>query len=455
LSDQSEGVSREGLSKSKFFGQKGDVRSVDPQRDWKTLVSFLPRNFEQLAVEHGLLNLQWPNAKVRSAEDLLRFILLHAGADLPLRQTVATIAESGGPELTAVALHQKMRRAQPYLASLVAEMTSDEEREAVPERWAGYEMLCLDATVVCGPGAVGTDARIHAVLRLHDLRVCDVHVTGAVEGETLRRFMWLPDQLVIVDRGYSTPSGVAHVVNEGADVLVRLNRGALPLLDSKDETLNPLAWSRTLTGQRVGERVARVVHRNGKSLQVVEGRLIAVRLPEKEAEEARERVRREYGRSTSAEQLEAAGYVMLFTTSPSNRLSASRCINAYRLRWQIELQFKRWKSLCHFDRLPNYRDDTIRSWLTAKVLLAMLLDRIASADVSGPRSSLARQPWKLTAIIWPLILSALLPLRLAHAADRMPAIADRLDALDGNDIHDRQIVLARKRFGQERGELPR
>jgi len=39
---------------------------------------------------------------------------------------------------------------------------------------------------------------------------------------------------------------------------------------------------------------------------------------------------------------------------------------------------KRWKSLCHFDRLPNYRDDTILSWLYAKLLLALLMHRMVS-----------------------------------------------------------------------------
>src|SRR6202789_371925 len=172
-----------------------------------------------------------------------------------------------------------------------------------------------------------------------------------------------------------------------------------------------------------------------------------MRLPEKEAEEARGRVRREHGRSVTAEQLEAAAYVMLFTTVPSSRLSASRCVDAYRLRWQIELQWKRWKSLCHFDRLPNYRDDTILSWLTAKVLLGLLLERVASGGTTTTTNPLARQPWKMTAIVWPLIVAALLPLRLAHAAERLPAIADHLDLLDGEiEMAARQVEWFRKRF---------
>jgi IS4 transposase len=59
-------------------------------------------------------------------------------------------------------------------------------------------------------------------------------------------------------------------------------------------------------------------------------------------------------------------------------MPTAMCLQLYRLRWQVELAFKRWKSLCHFDRLPNYRDDTILSWLYAKLLLALLMHRMVS-----------------------------------------------------------------------------
>jgi hypothetical protein len=424
-------------------------------KDWNTLLSYLPRDYEQLALDHRVLNTQWSNAKVTDAKTLLRLILLHVGADMPLRQTVALIAESGGPKLTQVWLHKKMRKAQPYLADMVKRMVSDVGKQATPERWAGYEMVCLDGSTVSSPGSEGTDARIHCVVRLHDLRISDVRVTDSSEGETLRRFIWEPGQLVIVDRGYSNAPGIAWTVDHGADVLVRVNRGALPLHDSDAESIDILDWCRDLPGHRAIERSVTIAYVVGKLRRELKGRLIGFRLPDDEAKEARERVRREEGPSVTAEHLEAAEYVVLFTTAPTERLSAARCIEAYRLRWQVELQFKRWKSLCHFDRLPNYLDATICSWLTAKVLLGMLLDKFGSvaSSQSATKRPLARQPWQLTSIMWPLIVAALMPIGLATAVERVESIVNYLDALD-TPCDSRQVESFRNRHYNGVGAPP-
>jgi Transposase DDE domain len=309
--------------------------------DWDALLSMLPPDFEALAAEHGQINAQWPNAKIGSASMLLRFIFLHVGADLPLRQTVALIAESGGPKLSAVRLHHRMRRAQPYLAALVARLMPS--TGATPERWGGYEMVCVDATTVSGPGADGTDLRLHTVLRLHDLGIVTAHVTGNVDGETFKRFAWTKGQLVIGDRGYSNPPGVAHVVDQGADLLVRVNRGALPLMRPDGTEIDVLEWVRGFGGHAAVETDARVVLREGKTDKItrtIAGRLIGRKLPPAAAERARQRARREHGPSVAADLLDAAGYIVLFTTAPAKRMSPARCMDAYQLRWQIELQFR-------------------------------------------------------------------------------------------------------------------
>src|SRR5664279_4230917 len=90
--------------------------------DWGAIAAHLPRDYERLAAQHKQLQTQYGNAKITTAECLLRFILLHVGANLPLRQTVALVAEAGGPSLSAMRLHMKMRRAAPYLQALVERM---------------------------------------------------------------------------------------------------------------------------------------------------------------------------------------------------------------------------------------------------------------------------------------------------------------------------------------------
>lgn len=346
-----------------------DVTSI---QGWQSIEAELPEDFDVLAKRHKVLEVQYGEAKITTARELLRLVLLHAGADLGLRQTVTLMAEGGGPEVSHVTLHKKMRLAAPFLRALVAELAGDSD--ATPERWAGYEVVLVDGSSFCGPRAETTDARVHLQLRLADLEILSATMESRGIGESFKRFTWRPGQLAVGDRGYCNPPGIAYVVKQGADVLVRVCRGTLPM-STGGESLVLMDWLRALRGHAPHERRVVIEHEQRQ----IEGRLIAVRLPAAEAEKARARVRREFGGKTKALDLEAAQYVVVFTTVAPSRMPAPMCIALYRLRWQVELAFKRWKSICHFDRLPNYRDDTILSWLYAKLLLALIMHRMTSA----------------------------------------------------------------------------
>jgi hypothetical protein len=233
----------------------------------------------------------------------------------------------------------------------------------------------VDGSSFCSPGADGTDARIHLQLRLADLAILSVSADDRSVGESFKRFPWHAGQLALGDRGYANPPGIVSVVEQGADVLVRVNRSALPMYSPQGERVDLMAWIHSLRGFAPRERPVLVRARDSDT--EVRGRLIAYRLPEAQAEKARAWVRREHGAKASATDLEAASYVIIFTTVPAERMSIAMCLELYRLRWQVELAFKRWRSLCHFDRLPNHRDDTILTWLYAKLLLAVLMQRMA------------------------------------------------------------------------------
>lgn len=411
-----------------------DLTSTD---GWRTIEAELPEDFEQLAKEHKVLEVQYGGAKITSASDLLRLILLHAGVDLGLRQTVALLAESGGPRVSHVTLHKKMRLSASYLRTLVGRLAQGED--AAPERWAGYEVVVADGTTFCSPGAETTDARAHLQLRLADLKILGVVVADRSVGETFKRFEWRKGQLAVGDRGYCNPPGIAHVVDQGGDVLVRVNRGTLPMSTPAGERIALPDWLRGMRGHAVHERAVTVhVREDNRDLR---GRLIAMRLPAAQAEKSRAWVRRELGSKATPTDMEMAQYVVVFVTVPASRMSAAMCVALYRLRWQVELAFKRWKSLCHFDRMPNFRDDTILSWLYAKLLLALLMHRMSSGTRAlFPRSKTKPRwnsmPWKVVSILWPAIVAALLPLDLRALVSRLPQLLVHFAAMDA-PRHDR------------------
>ena len=109
-----------------------------------------------------------------------------------------------------------------------------------------------------------------------------------------------------------------------------------------------------------------------------------MRLPKDKAKEAQKRVRREHGKSITKEMLEAANYVVVFTTAPSSRLDTVKVLELYRLRWQVELFIKRDKSIGDLDGVPNFKPETIYSWICAKTLLLLIARKIASSRVAIP-----------------------------------------------------------------------
>ena len=353
--------------------------------DWEFFLAQLPSGWRELAVESGLIQPQPPqlNAKVTDIEPVLRLILHRAGLEASLKMTTGEAAAAELINLSSVALHKWERKLAPYLASLSAQM-SDASQHFAPPRWSGYDVFVVDGSTVTRPASKGTTARLHYVLRLATLDFVRSIVTDEHDGETLRLHEQVaaPDQLWVADRVYANPPGIGAIVSKGAAVLVRYNRGALPLYDIQGERFDVLGHVRTVQTAGASDEWRVWVHPPQGA--PIRGRLCAVRLPDDKVEEARERLRREYGQHASAEGLEAAAWMMVFTTVPRSRMKVRRVLELYRARWQVELELKRDKSIGGLDMLPNFRDDTITTWLQAKLLLQHVAKKITSQAKAVP-----------------------------------------------------------------------
>lgn len=345
----------------------------------------LPPTWRALAAQHGAVPARRPvGAKVTDAATPLRMVLQHIGANTSLKTTAAMAATAGLIDVSAVSIHKWMEKFAPFLESLLLALTGAAEQFAAP-RWAGYDVFLVDATAVSRPGSKGLTGRVHYALRLTTLHPVQIDVTDHRGGETFRRFHRFarPGELWIGDRGYANPPGIAALATKGAAVMVRINRGSLPLYDEAGTRLDVsenLADHLTTIGE-AREWPAWVQPERGERIR---GRVCAVRLPPDKAAEARARLRRENGNNVSAESLKMANFVAVFTTVPPDRLTTARVLELYALRWQIELSIKRDKSIAGLDHLPNFRTDTIRSWILGKLLLIQIAHKIATPDVAVP-----------------------------------------------------------------------
>ena len=352
------------------------------REDWQVLQSLFPAGWEELGRSSGAVT------RLRgfdSLNDLFRALLLHVGCGWSLRETAVQAKLAGIADVSDVTLLNRLRQSEEWLRQLCQQLWKDNGVNLEPAV-KGQPVRILDATVVKEPGKTGGQWRIHYSMRLPSLECDQFEITpveGKGTGEGLGRFKFQSGELVLADAGYSQAPGIAKVVGQGADLCVRLNRRTLPLRDEKDRVF-PLS-NKLKTLRRAGDMAEwRVWVPSGE--QRIAGRICAVRKSEEAIERAHRRLARkqQLGKkgSDTPENQEYACYVLVFTTLPKNRASTKQVLECYRLRWQIELTFKRFKSLIQLGHIPKHDAQSSRAWLYGKLFIALLsqkLIRVGSA----------------------------------------------------------------------------
>lgn len=115
--------------------------------------------------------------------------------------------------------------------------------------------------------------------------------------------------------------------------------------------------------------------------QRIRCRLIAVHVPPGAAEERRRKANRRQlskGKKYTKKYLSFLNWSVFVTNVPDTMLSARQVIAFYRIRWQIELIFKFWKSLCGFKKISAVRPERILTELYAKLLIAVLANYLTA-----------------------------------------------------------------------------
>lgn len=178
--------------------------------------------------------------------------------------------------------------------------------------------------------------------------------------------------LLLEDMGFLSGDRLQGYIDQGVYVVTRIPAWTA-VFDEEGRRIDLVKQLLKAKGWRY-ERQVQVMH--GHKVKV---RLLAVRLPDEEAEKRRQRVIREAkqrGRKVSEKKLQLCEWNILVTNAPAELLTAEDAGVVRRVRWQIELVFKVFKSEGKIDQTRSEKPWRVLCELYAK-LLAMVVQQWA------------------------------------------------------------------------------
>jgi hypothetical protein len=326
---------------------------------------------------------------VRSALDLLRLVLSYCLGDQGFRLTAAWASAVGLADISDVAVFYRLQRCGDWLAELVGRTLTS----GVPPAGGGRLIRLIDATAV--PQA-GRDARqrnhvwrIHSAFDLPAERFGCFELTDHRGGERLDRIAVEKGEIRIADRAHMQPERIAAVLRAGGDVVVRAGWKSTAWFDAEGRPFDLIAALRDHAGHGLIDRPIAVRRQDGSLLCL---RLVAVRKSPQAAEAARRKARRQAqqgGHQIARETLTAADWVILITSLDPEAFPTEDILALYRLRWRIELAFKRLKSVVGLRGPPGADPGSARTYVLAHLLMILLLEPLIGEFEDSPRSAAA------------------------------------------------------------------
>jgi len=333
--------------------------------DWEYVRTLLPSDLEESARKTNAL-LRCRN--VPDAGALIRMALAYAVSDLSLKDVAAWASALDVAQITGPGLFYRLREAEDWLEHILGKVLG----EQVPMAVGGWPVRVVDATVINGPGKKAVQWRAHVQIEPGSGGFRAVELTDDSGGEKFGRHRFRAGEVVLGDRAYAMARGIHAVRQAEAHVIARFNPGNLRTYDehrrriylaekeAQIPTLGEVEYSILIPVPPKATK-SHKVWKIEKAIAWIPARAIAARTRSGEV-------------------------IWILTTIDTSSLPALAVMGLYRLRWQIELLFKRLKSLLHLDTLPSREGPTAKSWMLARLIAAALAQRLVQP--SGPLS-----PW--------------------------------------------------------------
>lgn len=364
------------------------IDSIEP--DWQNLISKLSRiiDLDTTARERGAL---LRRRIVQDGATLLRLALAYGPGGMSLRSAAAWAGLNDVANLSDVALLKRLCGSADWLGDIAGALLADASK-AAPST-GSRSLRIVDGSSISQPGSVGTDFRLHATYEPALSRFMHLEITDAHSGEAFARVPLRAGDIIVGDRAYARAPSLEKVIAVGADFIVRSGWRTIRIVTTDGR---PIDWNATFGPMQVGEVreidvfVEHSGHKQkGRGKPLFQARLIIKRKDTEAAARSLKSAisghqRRRASQAMLPTTVVAAGFVMVLTSIPATDMTAEAVLDVYRLRWQIELAFKRLKSGLGIHKLPAKDSRLARTWLMAHLILALMIDEAVNDVLDSP-----------------------------------------------------------------------
>ena len=349
-----------------------------------SLLRVMPAGYEEACFSTGAIIRK---RDIKDPNDLMMLALFHllTGCSLIEVSEISKLAKLGN--ISDVAFMKRFSNCNEWfkwILTAIQNTTPGIIHYSIPEKLSEYRILAVDASDVAEKGASGRIFRLHFALDIGNMQAALYNITSNSTGEHLRNFELTKGDLVIADRIYSSITGIEYCLSKDCHYIARMRANSFKPYNAEGKQLDLLS---IMTGKDSGELNAFVRKERGENA----GKLIPVRICFKKKDaDALDSTRKKMKRKESKKQTTISDstyafneYIVLCTSLDRTIITAEEVVELYRYRWQVELYFKRLKSILGYGELPKKSEKSIFSWLNGKLMIALLIESIiGQADFS-------------------------------------------------------------------------
>jgi hypothetical protein len=352
-------------------------------QQFEQLLVMLPEGWEAKAKELGAFKRA---RKIKTPGELLRLVLLYLTEGKSFAGTSALIQLLGEASLNKIAVFNRMQKCGPWLKWICEHIYRQAGLLIDKPLWLeGRNVLLVDGSEDVKCGEQKQYFMLHYSIDLFTLSEREFLITDMRTGEKLVNFNDIrPNDIVIGDRAYGTLPGIAHLMSRQADYILRIRAGCFSIYDENSEKIELLEQ---FSGLQEGE-IAEITGYCKINDQYELVRFCALRKDEVSERKGLKRLvkenQRKQGGKAVTELQQGYNKYIIVVTSLGQEITAAQVLDLYRARWQIEIAFKRLKSIFCYNEMPARLAENIRTWFYGKLLLSALCETLVNTGRFSP-----------------------------------------------------------------------